>query len=779
MSESELTAGSVVGSCTLLRLLGEGGMGEIWEAEQREPIRRRVALKFLKAGFDTKDFLARFEAERQALAFMDHPNIASVFEAGVTHGGRPYYVMELVTGLPITDFCDDRRLTTRDRLELFGMVCRAVQHAHQKAIIHRDLKPSNVLVTMQDDKPVAKVIDFGIAKALTGTLTNRTLVTDLGRPIGTPGYMSPEQWEAGQTDIDTRSDIYSLGVMLYELLVGKLPVDAAQIRRAGAGASFLLRESQPPSPSTRVRSLGSDTPWVVKARGTDPRSLERELKGDLDWITLKALEHDRSRRYETAHALLQDITRHLKSEPVQARPPSVAYRAGRFVRRHRFGVSAAAAALLAGIAFMMVTLTQSRRIAQERDRARVEANRASALNDFLQRTLLSPDPFDGFGRNTTMLEALDSASSRLARQPPPLPSVAASMGSAIGWAYFKLGAYDRAEPLLRRALATRQRYTPADSSSIAESLYRLAALQDIRARPDSAALLYSTALSLFRGKSDRNDAELADALIRSGTFFGNRGDTVKARRALEEARTIYGRSADSAGLATADNELGALEYASGNLDRAAMLFQRSLDYRRPHLGNHPLVAGTLSNLGAVLEDLHRPGEAESAYRDALRIGEQTLGPDHDQVTATMNNLGILLDQSGRPAEAEGFLRRAYLTDQRKLGPDHPALGADLLNLSRVLCRTGKAEEGEAMARRSARILARDAGPDSWPVAQARVTTGVCLTFLRRFAEAEAEILAGLRGIEAKLGRSHWRADTARVRLRTLYTAWGKPERAMQ
>jgi serine/threonine protein kinase len=275
--DATVSAGSTIGSFTLLQPLGEGGMGEVWEAEQREPIRRHVALKLLKLGLDTKAFLARFEVERQALAVMDHPNIAKVLETGATPSGRPYYVMELVRGIPLTDFCDTHHLTTRQRLELFASVCRAVQHAHQKGVIHRDLKPSNVLVTYVDDVPMPKVIDFGIAKAMGAQLTNVTFVTEFGRPLGTPAYMSPEQWEPGQVDIDTRSDIYSLGVMLYELLVGRLPNDANQMMQAGMAIAQMLRDVTPPSPSTRVRSLGNDTGTLAKARGTDPRSLAREL----------------------------------------------------------------------------------------------------------------------------------------------------------------------------------------------------------------------------------------------------------------------------------------------------------------------------------------------------------------------------------------------------------------------------------------------------------------------------------------------------------------------
>ncbi len=390
------------GPYRILRTLGEGGMGVVYEAEQMQPVRRRVALKVLKIGMDTQTFIARFEVERQALAVMDHANIAKVLDAGEAEG-RPYYVMELVAGVALNEFCDDHRLSTRERLELFLGVCRAVHHAHQKGVIHRDLKPSNVLVAMQDDQPVAKVIDFGIAKAIGQRLTDLTLVTSIGETVGTPAYMSPEQWNADFPDIDTRTDVYSMGVMLYEMLAGRLPYDSQRLIRAGLAASLLLREITPPMPSTLVRSMGPDGDTLARARSTDPRSWARDLRGDLDWIALKAMAPDRRHRYETAHELGLDIERHLRSEPVVARPPSVTYRLGRFLTRHRVGAGVAAGVFVAVVAFGVQAVVQSRRVARERDRAQSEASKTRALNDFLQRTLLSPDPLGGIGRDATMV----------------------------------------------------------------------------------------------------------------------------------------------------------------------------------------------------------------------------------------------------------------------------------------------------------------------------------------------------------------------------------------
>jgi eukaryotic-like serine/threonine-protein kinase len=329
----------------ILRALGEGGMGIVYEAEQLEPVRRRVALKVLKVGMDTKAFVARFEAERQALAVMDHAGIARLYDAGSTAEGRPYYSMEYVPGLPLTDFCDEQRLDTRQRLELMIEVCDAVHHAHRQGIVHRDLKPSNILVSLREDRPVAKVIDFGIAKAMTGRLTERTFVTELNSPIGTPAYMSPEQWDAGPLGLDERTDIYSMGVILYELLVGTLPHEPRALAVAGAAASALLRDVTPLPPSTRFTTLGVDTTSLANYRRTTPQALVRELRGDVDWITMKALDPERAGRYATADALAMDLRRHLRSEPVTARPRRFGYRVGRFVRRHRLATAAAVLAL--------------------------------------------------------------------------------------------------------------------------------------------------------------------------------------------------------------------------------------------------------------------------------------------------------------------------------------------------------------------------------------------------------------------------------------------------
>jgi eukaryotic-like serine/threonine-protein kinase len=374
--------GTVIGRYKLLEQIGEGGFGVVFMAEQIEPIRRRVALKIVKPGMDTKQVVARFEAERQALALMDHPNIAHVFDAGATETGRPYFVMELVHGVPLTRFCDANDFAPIERLKLFQQVCEAIQHAHQKGVIHRDLKPSNILVTLHDGKPVPKVIDFGTAKALQQPLTEKTLFTSYGKLLGTPQYMSPEQAEMSGLDVDTRADIYSLGVLLYELLTGTTPFEAQRLRTAAFEEMMrIIREEEPPKPSTRVSTLGERATEIAGHRQVDAALLRRTLQGDLDWIVMKCLEKDRSRRYDTASALVEDIQHHLNQEPVSAAAPSATYRLRKFVRRNRLAVATAAivfSTLVLGAGVTTWSHWRAREALREQTRQRLEAEKARA-----------------------------------------------------------------------------------------------------------------------------------------------------------------------------------------------------------------------------------------------------------------------------------------------------------------------------------------------------------------------------------------------------------------
>src|SRR5688500_9545758 len=375
---------TAMGPYRILQPPGEGGMGIVYKAEQRHPVKRVVALKLIKLGMDTKDVIARFESERQALALMNHPNVAKVFDAGATATGRPYFVMEYVPGDPITTYCDRHNLTTKARLELFTQACAAVQHAHQKAIIHRDLKPSNILVALEDGKPLVKVIDFGVAKAVSQRLTERTLFTETGQLVGTPEYMSPEQAEMTALDVDTRTDIYSLGVVLYELLCGALPFDPKSLRGASYGEiQRIIRDVDPPRPSTRLGRMADGAAEVARLRGTHHAALERELRHELEWIPLKAMHKERNRRYATALELAQDIGNYLAQRPLLAGPETFAYRARKFVRRNKGPVAAAAVVgLVLGLGVVGIALAQ-RETARQRDRAQLRFDELRGLAKWL------------------------------------------------------------------------------------------------------------------------------------------------------------------------------------------------------------------------------------------------------------------------------------------------------------------------------------------------------------------------------------------------------------
>ncbi len=438
--------GEWVGPYKLMEQIGEGGFGVVWVAEQEKPVRRRVAVKIIKPGMDSREVIARFEQERQAIALMEHPNIARVLDAGATTLGRPYFVMELVHGIKITQYCDEARLPTGERLRLFIAVCHAVQHAHQKGIIHRDLKPSNILVTLHDGVPVPKVIDFGVAKATQQRLTDLTIYTQFANMVGTPLYMSPEQAEMSGLDIDTRSDIYSLGVLLYELLAGRTPFDPATLMERGLDEiRRVVREQEPQKPSTFVSTMAINLRAnVAQHRDTDPAKLIGQIRGDLDWIVMKALEKDRNRRYETATSFAQDIQRHLASEPVEARPPSAGYRLRRMIHRNKAAFLAGTAvftALLIGLAvstwmFFKEKHARERAVAAEqeqageRQKAGKAAHRSEQIALFLKEMLAGISPRAARGKDTELLrEILDKTTARLETGLKDQPEVEAELGT--------------------------------------------------------------------------------------------------------------------------------------------------------------------------------------------------------------------------------------------------------------------------------------------------------------------------------------------------------------
>ncbi|MCX6928624.1 MAG: tetratricopeptide repeat protein [Verrucomicrobia bacterium] len=713
--------GDRIGRYKLLQQIGEGGCGVVYMAEQEEPVRRRVALKVLKLGMDTKQVIARFEAERQALALMDHPNIAKVLDAGATETGRPYFVMELVRGIKITDFCEEKGLSIQERLRLFIQVCQAIQHAHQKGVIHRDIKPSNILVTVNDsDAPgCPKVIDFGIAKATQGRLTDQTLFTAFQQFIGTPAYMSPEQAVMTSLDIDTRSDIYSLGVLLYELLTGCTPFDQRELLAAGLDEMRrTIREKEPLKPSTRltqelaaagVRSPHSERevrdPKSEEAVGASSRrllqikQLVHVLRGDLDWIVMKCLEKDRTRRYETANGLTMDLRRHLNSEPVLARPPSRLYRVQKLVRRNKLIFAAIAAvltALLLGLAVSTFLLLQQRSAQRT---ARSELQKSLQVTTFLQGMLEDVSPEVNQGRETKVRDILDRAVNRSSIELTNQPEIHSLLLSTIAGVYDKLGDFEKAETLCREALRQQESAAGPEHESIGELLDHLGFVQTQRGDLTGAATSLRRAVGITKKHSLQRSPALVDALANLANLQSQSGDLSGAERTLQEALDVTSRVPEAKGREVLlRSHLGRALWARGDLAVAENSLRETLELAAGVLpADHPLVATTLGSLGLAQWERGELDAAEKSLRDSLDRRLRILGnAPHPEVANSLNNLALVLRDRGRLVEAEKLQHQALDFMMQTVGPLHPDTGHSRGNLADILRRRGALNPDQAL-----------------------------------------------------------------------------------
>ena len=801
--------GATIGPYRLIDVLGQGGFGTVFLAEQAEPIRREVALKIIKLGMDTREVIARFDAERQALAMMDHPGIARVFDAGATASGRPYFVMELVRGVPITRYCDEHDLTMPERLSLFNQVCAAVQHAHQKGIIHRDIKPNNVLVAEHDGSPHPKVIDFGIAKATDQAKGDRTALTGFGSLIGTPSYMSPEQAGLGGLDVDTRSDVYSLGVLLYQMLTGSVPFDTTTLRGAlWVELARIIREQEPLRPSARVSSLSSDAPTTPGPRFREATRRGANLRGDLDWIVMKALEKDRGRRYQTPRELAADLERFLRSEPVTAGPPSTSYRVKKFVRRHRVSVAAAAAACVVLVAFAIAMAIQARRLAVERDRVRHEREVSDRVADFQAKMLQRIRPFDmgqsiisdlrGTFKDQAALASLDGLLGQVnptdtARRvldaqvlAPAVdavgtefkddPETEARMRLALARTYRSLGISDkflaqaqRGAELSEKTLGAENRQTLNARLMVAIAFWGLGRLDDCEKILTALQPLWAKAYG-------PDDPDAIKAKIALGVLTMGNGRSEEAQKLFEEGLASLEKNLgpDHADLINPLENLATSLMNQAKDKEAAPYLERSVAIRKKTSGEeNESTITTEQRLAEVYVKSGRPKEGETLQKEVLATLTRVKGETHPLTVAATATLGLLYRLQGRFPEAEATTRKALDQERVVLGVDHPQTLQCTRELAVTLSTMGRHPEAGVLFQdvldRSRKVF----GPEAPATCDAMSDLATSYSFQGRYeeagriyeqvldvakrtqgedSEAAADFMSDLASVKARMGR---------------------------
>ncbi len=766
--------GDVVGPYKLLQQIGEGGFGTVWMAEQSEPIKRMVALKVIKMGMDTREVIARFEAERQALAMMDHPHIARVLDAGATNRGRPFFVMELVKGIPITEYCDESGLGTHARLALFGDVCAAINHAHQKGIIHRDIKPSNVMVTLYADKPVVKVIDFGIAKATQSKLTDKTLFTRFEQFIGTPVYMSPEQAALSAVDIDTRSDIYALGVLLYVLLVGKPPFDSNSLVSAGYDEMRrIIREVEPVKPSSRLGTIvGEERTLLAKARHVEETKLNKLVEADLDWIVMKAIDKDRALRYETANAFAQDIVRFLADEPVTATPPSVVYKFRKFARRNKavLGVVAAMVALLlAGFTATSwqavrataeaVRANDAEKMAQQRLRESEETREeAEAVSRFLTGMFESARPGDkDGGREVKVVDILDSAVSSLKNQLEDQPGRRATLQATIGATYDALGLNREAIPLLEEVHDDYERRYGPKYPGLVHLKRRLARCYKNVDRKDDEVKMLEELLDLRRKLNDPTVLFL-ETMQDLEASYDQAGFTEKAigmrRDYLQTCEEWLARCRKDFGLEhpetiKAISTVGIAYAKRGRMEEAVALSEESLTLRRKVSGlEHPETLEAIWFLASYYHETGRKEEALALSEELLELCRKAHGPEAERTYWAMMPLARSYLDAGRTEEALVQFEQVLKWRSEFYGPEHRLTLYARWTLANGYFQVGRKEEALALREESLALRRKLLGPEHVQTLTAMASLATSYADADR-ADDAAKLRAELETLKAK------------------------------
>jgi eukaryotic-like serine/threonine-protein kinase len=791
-----------IGPYRLVKELGEGGCGVAYLAQQTAPVKREVALKVIKPGMDTRAVIARFEAERQAVALMDHPHVAKVFDAGATSAGRPYFVMELVRGIKITDYCNQSRLSVRERLTLFIQVCQAIQHAHLKGIIHRDIKPSNVLVTMHDGASIAKVIDFGIAKAMQGRLTDDTVHTALGQFIGTPAYISPEQTDPASAHVDTRSDIYSLGVLLYELLTGCTPIDVTD-RSGLSRARELIRAEEPVTPSRRLGILDQDL--TSRDRLSVPVIQHaREIQVDLDWIVMRCLEKERERRYQTVHDLVLDVQRYLSHEPVLARPPSLAYVLRKFARRHRtMGITGLAAGT--ALVSILALLAMSDRISIERAHAQQQEDRAHRMSSVTLNVVAATDPYENSGPELTPETVLEAAERSARAELHHQPRAQADLLEAIGKAYQRRGDVPKGLSVLEDALRLR-RQVRDDIATLGTATELIRAVRATgNLQRTEQALTEAFAFAKHRGLEGsaayakllraRGLARLAvadvsgsrqdlnEALILTQELFGRESYAVadlkhrlssnflwtdelhEAERLIRDAIAIYAVVLPPGHMdrVLAQRQLGDLLFVQTRLDEAATQFLEALQWLTRTMGeNSSEVANTLDSLAQVRQAQGQFEEAEIFARRSVAAYEATLGARKAQTAYSRGVLGDILLRRSEFEAAEVELRLALDIYRTELPDDHQYVASSEHRLGEVLLATGRLTEAESVLT-SAMNRWKRAGAPAWRAARSANALGEVLYRQGRRIDAQRYLAESARELEADPNTEPWAKQKAQER----------------
>ena len=765
--------GEMIGRYKLLGPIGEGGFGVVWAAEQREPVTRRVALKIIKPGMDSRQVLARFKAEQQALAMMNHPGVAKVLDAGTTDGGRPYFAMEHVPGIPITEHCDRHKLTIDERLELLILTCDAVQHAHQKGLIHRDIKPSNILVTNTDSGAQPKVIDFGIAKVLGDGIAGATIYTRPGQMIGTPAYMAPEQIEQTSQGVDTRADIYSLGVLLYELLTGKHPLEVK-------GRSLLeiqrrVVDQEPVRPSTRLSSLGIGTAEIARRFRTDARSLLRSMRGDVDWIVMKCLEKDPARRYDTTSALAEDLRRHLNDEPVLAGPPRTGYRLKKFVKRNRLGVGAACLVALILIGGIVGTGWGLRSALNARD-AEADA-RESALDNLALANAREQTAIDA-------LEAAANAQREAEARAVELEQVTEFQARQLGAVSVERMGTRMRESMMREIEASFDASPETPDAVEAQRRVATELLDQVNfsnlARQSIEEDILASALDSARRQFADQPlirARLLEKIALTTSNLGLFGSAISPQR---EALEIYRAEMTQDHLRTINAmfSLGRYLRHHGDYAESEALHAAVLDARRRLLGDDdPATLDVVSHMGGLLRNQGRMAEAEPFYREALEGRRRLLGSDSGSTVATIMGLGLLLKDQGRLTESEPYMVEALETSLRVSGLENARTATCMLNLAAVYRKQNRLEKAEPLILEGLRIRRAKLGDGNSRTIVARTTYCDLLRRQGHVDEAESCFRAILEVAHREVGAKHLQTMVAQEGLGGLLIETNRPGEA--